>query len=184
MGRSKPMLPFGKVPVIEHLLSILKECPINDISIVTGFEHTAIEKHFINQSVNLVFNPKFENGEMINSIQTGLNSVSPETDAVLLVLADQPNLESSVVCKLVDAYQKGKGGVIVPSYQMRRGHPHLIARKYWEEILALKEGQNLRDFFKNTGDKIFYVIVSTPSVISDMDTPSDYRRELDRHFGS
>ena len=73
---------------------------------------------------------------------------------------------------------------MVPSYQMRRGHPILIARNNWEEILTLEKGQTLRDFFKRAADKIYYVIVSTPTVMSDMDTPADYHRELDRHSGS
>lgn len=181
MGLSKPMLPFGEVTVIEHLLSILKECLVDEILIVTGFEHTAIEKQLVNKSVNLVFNPNFNNGEMLDSIHAGLKSVSPETDAVLLVLADQPNLESSVVGMLVDAYRQGKGGVVVPSYQMRRGHPFLIARNHWKEILALEKGKNLRDFFKSVDDKIFYVTVLSSTVIIDMDTPDDYHRELDRY---
>lgn len=184
MGRSKPMLPFGEVTVIEHILSILRECPVDDIVVVTGYKHTAIETQLTQKSVNLVFNPKFGNGEMLDSIQAGLKSVSPETDAVLLVLADQPNLEPNVIGMLLDAYREEKGSVVVPSYQMRRGHPILIARNNWEEILTLEKGQTLRDFFKRAADKIYYVIVSTPTVMSDMDTPADYHRELDRHSGS
>jgi molybdenum cofactor cytidylyltransferase len=92
-------------------------------------------------------------------------------------LGDQPALESSVVDAVIAAYCAGLGNVVIPSFQMRRGHPILIDRTYWKTILEL-EGRTLRDFMRDIGTQIYHVPVSTSSILRDMDTPGEYQREL------
>jgi molybdenum cofactor cytidylyltransferase len=94
------------------------------------------------------------------------------------VLGDQPGLSVPVIEQVVDAFRQAQGSVIIPSYQMRRGHPILIGRNQWDAVLGLKEGQTLRDFIRRVSAEIYHVAVDAPSILRDMDTPDDYRREL------
>jgi len=64
----------------------------------------------------------------------------------------------------------------VPSFQMRRGHPWLVARPLWPEILALKPPESTRDFLAGHAHEIHYVNVDTPSILADLDTPEDYEK--------
>jgi molybdenum cofactor cytidylyltransferase len=59
---------------------------------------------------------------------------------------------------------------------MRRGHPWLIARSLWSEILDLKQPASPRDFLTRHADEIHYINVDTPSVLADLDTPEDYEK--------
>jgi molybdenum cofactor cytidylyltransferase len=182
MGQSKPLLPFGERAVIEHIVSVLQECPVEDILVVTGHQREAVERCLSAWRVRTQFNPRYATDEMLSSLQIGLRSVSREVDAALIVLGDQPALERWVVDKIIATYRNGQGDIVVPSHQMRRGHPFLMGRKHWKEILALGEGQTLRDFLLGVGEAIHHVEVTTPSVLQDMDTPADYRRELAEHL--
>ena len=179
MGQTKPLLPWGQQTIIEHILSVLRDCAIEEMLVVTGHEREAVERRLAEWLVRAVFNPHYATGEMLASIRVGLLSAAVEAEAALIVLGDQPALETSVIDKIVAAYRNGQRHIVAPSYQMRRGHPLLISRKYWRDILALGEGQTLRDFLRRNGEAIHYVEVTTPSVLQDMDTPDDYRRELE-----
>jgi molybdenum cofactor cytidylyltransferase len=59
---------------------------------------------------------------------------------------------------------------------MRRGHPVLIGRPQWQDVLGLREGETLRNFLRRKADQIDYVVVDDPGVIQDLDTPEDYER--------
>jgi molybdenum cofactor cytidylyltransferase len=72
------------------------------------------------------------------------------------------------------AYAEGRGDIIIPSYQMRRGHPMLIDRRYFTEILALGEGGTLRDVINAHADRIAYIPVEDDSILRDLDTPQEY----------
>jgi molybdenum cofactor cytidylyltransferase len=177
MGHLKPLLPYGNRCVIEQVASVLLDSPVDEVLIVTGFKNKAIEARLKNLPVTLVFNPNYASGEMLASLQTGLSAVNPDSDAILLALGDQPAIQKNIVEKVVDAHQKNRGSIIIPSYNKRRGHPLIIPRKYWKEILLLNQRHTLRDFLRSINN-IFHVEVYTSSILRDMDTMTDYHREL------
>jgi len=183
MGQSKPLLPFGEQTIIDQILSTLMKCSIDEVLVVTGYMREAVEEQLSGWAVRSVFNPEFDTGEMLSSVQVGLRSASIDAEAAMILLGDQPSLEETVVEMVLTDYRDGKGDIVIPSYQMRRGHPIIIGRAYWKDILDLGEGETLRDFFKGATEVIHHVEVSTPTVLRDMDTPADYRRELADHLG-
>ena len=115
---------------------------------------------------------------MLSSIQCGLAALNSDRHAALVVLGDQPQLETDVVRQLIEVYQMGSGRLVIPSFQMRRGHPIVMDRTYWPEILALDFDQSLRDVITPHADEICYVVVETDSVLRDIDTPQEYQRAL------
>ena len=69
---------------------------------------------------------------------------------------------------------KTNPSIVVPSHQMRRGHPWLVARELWDEILELRAPKSMRDFLNAHKDEIFYVECDSPRILQDLDTPADY----------
>jgi molybdenum cofactor cytidylyltransferase len=95
----------------------------------------------------------------------------------LVVLGDQPQIACEVVARLVQAFEKTRAKLIVPSYQQRRGHPWLVARSAWPAILALGPQETLRSFLNAYEAWIEYLLVESDTVLRDLDTPEDYSRE-------
>ena len=178
MGALKQLLPYGSHTVIEQIVSVLLQCSLDEVVVVTGHERQAIEAKLAAWPVRPVFNTNYREGEMLSSIQCGLDALDTECRAALLVLGDQPQLEIDVVRRLIDAYQAAVGRLIIPSFQMRRGHPIVIDRVYWPEILNLDSEKSLRDVTNPHAEEIHYVVVETDSVLRDIDTPEEYRQEL------
>jgi molybdenum cofactor cytidylyltransferase len=123
-----------------------------------------------------VFNPDFASGEMLSSLQAGIVALSERFEVTLLALGDQPQIEGGVVQAVLAAYHQKGARLVVPSYQMRRGHPMLLHRSLWAEIMALRSPQTLRDLLQAHADQIHYVVVDTSSVLQDVDTPADYQK--------
>jgi molybdenum cofactor cytidylyltransferase len=95
-------------------------------------------------------------------------------EATLIVLGDQPQVQEESVRGVVSRFIETGAGLVVPSYQMRRGHPWLVARPLWEEILQMKSPQSPRDFLNRHASEIEYVNVDNPSILADLDTLDDY----------
>lgn len=113
---------------------------------------------------------------MVVSLQVGLARLPDEIQAALVVLGDQPQLSVDVISLLLDAYNRSASALVVPSYQMRRGHPWLIDRSLWAEVRNLAPGDTLRSFLNSNVEKIFYINTDLEAVIQDLDTPDDYDR--------
>ena len=95
-------------------------------------------------------------------------------EGVLICLGDQPQVEERTVRTVVETFQKNKSSIVVPSYQMRRGHPWLIAKELWDEVLKMRAPETMRDFLNTHGNDIRYVEYDSPSILQDLDTPEDY----------
>ncbi len=174
MGRNKMFLPYGTSTVLETIATEVAACPsVADVVVVTGHERDRIAALLAAYPVRCVFNPAHARAEMLVSLQVGLRALAAEVQAALIVPGDYPRLRRDIIQRVIDAYQPG--ALVIPSYQMQRGHPTLIDRTWWGELLALPETATLRDFIRAHEDRIRYVVMETDSVLKDMDTPEEYQ---------
>ena len=174
MGRNKLFLPYAASTVIETIVATLVACEaIGDLVIVTGHEADRVAAHLAAYPVRCIFNPAYAQAEMLVSIQTGLRALPAATEAALIVLGDQPRLRRDLLQRVIDAAEPAT--LIIPSFEMKRGHPILIPRSLWPPILALPPAATLRDVIRANADHIRYVTFADDSVLRDIDTPEDYQ---------
>jgi len=177
MGMPKMLLPWGSDTIIEHVIGVLVQCGLSEIVVVTGGNNALVEARLRDKSVNTVFNPNFARGEMLSSVQVGLESLPLACTGALICLGDQPQIQPKVVQDLLNLAGAGGASLVAPSYQNRRGHPWLVNRGYWPEILALQPPLTLRDFLRAHTGQISYLTVDTASVLMDVDTPDEYAQQ-------
>jgi molybdenum cofactor cytidylyltransferase len=176
MGRPKMLLPWGNTTVLGQILQTLTHANISHILVVTGAARSDIEKISAAFEALVAHNPDYAHAEMLSSLQTGLHALRERTsaEAALIVLGDQPQVQEGSVRAVVRRFIETGASLIVPSYQMRRGHPWLVARPLWDEILQMKSPQSPRDFLNRHASEIEYVDVDSPSILADLDTYEDY----------
>ena len=127
MGSPKLLLPWGKEFVIEKIINTLKSSEVDPIVLVTGASHDLLSSHLEKQPVEMVINPDYADGNMVHSLQVGLRKLqSLGVDSALLALGDQPQIEAEVVHQVLEAARKYPSHLILPSFQMKRGHPWVI----------------------------------------------------------
>jgi molybdenum cofactor cytidylyltransferase len=178
MGALKQLLPFGERTVIEQVVSTLHDCSVDEIVVVLGHRHAEIARVLARWNVRTTFNPNYVEG-MLSSLQHGWKNVDRDTNAVMHVLGDQPQIESRVVQQLIARYQRGDARIVAPLYGGRRGHPILLDAQYRDEILALRDGATMRDVMRAHADRIRDVSVASDDILRDMDTWQEYKRELE-----
>ena len=175
MGQPKMLLPWGKMTVIEQVITTFLSAGLKDILIVTGGAEEEVLKGVTGYPVRQIRNPDYATGEMLSSLLCGVRTMSARTQATLIGLGDQPQIQEGSVRAICDVYRSSKSELIVPSFQMKRGHPWLVARPLWDEMLAIEPPETLRDFLNRHADAIQYVKLDTPTILADLDTPEDYQ---------
>lgn len=176
MGQPKMLLPWGRLTVIEHVITTFLNAGVEDIVLVTGGAREQVEKAIAQYPVRRIYNSGYAHGEMLSSLQRGVTAMSNQVQAALIGLGDQPQVQERSVRRVCEAYRESQSRLVVPSFQMRRGHPWLVARPLWEELLQIKPPESPRDFLNRHAGEIHYVEVDTPSILADLDTPEDYQK--------
>lgn len=179
MGSPKMLLPWGGITIVEHVISVFAKAGVNNIVVVTGGAREQVEaiirecqKKYPVQSV---FNADYMAGDMLSSMQCGLRYLSEkDSEAALIGLGDQPQVQERSVRLLCEAYSQTQSPLVVPSFHMRRGHPWLVARELWDEVIAMQSAQTPRDFLNAHAKDIHYVEMDTSTILADLDTPEEY----------
>src|SRR5574342_147037 len=114
MGQPKLLLPWGKVTILEQVISVFARAGVEDIVVITGGAQERIQEIILKCSeeypARSVFNQAFEKGEMLSSIQCGLRVLADAaTGAALIGLGDQPQVEERTVRSVHDTFLKMRG---------------------------------------------------------------------------
>jgi molybdenum cofactor cytidylyltransferase len=174
MGVQKLLLPWKGRTVIETVVDTLILSRITEIVVVTGRDAEQIASTLKSKPVQIIYNPDFANGNMVTSLCTGLKALQNKVDAILMVLADQPQIMKTTVKLLVDEWKINPDSLCIPSYQMHRGHPWVIPARLWDNLNSLDSHQTMRDFIRINEHEIRYIVVETATILADLDTPEDY----------
>ena len=178
MGQPKMLLPWtGDNTILEHVIMQLLLARVSQIHVVTG--HCAAETGRLARkfAVNAVHNPRHATGELLSSLKAGLASLPAHIGGALVLLGDQPRITPRVINQVLMAWAEGRGGIVAPVHAGRRGHPILFERRYWQDILELPDGAAPREVLRRHRPDLALVEVANDCVLSDVDTPADYRRE-------
>ena len=179
MGSLKQLLPFGHKTVIETVLDNFLQTDLYEIIVVLGHQAEQISIVLGESPVKKVTNERYKDG-MLSSIQYGINATNRNTEAYLIGLGDQPFVSASLIIPLLERFKECGKGIVIPSYNGKRGHPIVIHAKYRDEISHLDPNVGLRQLVYEHEDDLAYVDVPSDAVIRDMDFPEDYERELKR----
>jgi molybdenum cofactor cytidylyltransferase len=177
MGQPKLLLPFGEKTIIEIVVEKVVSSKVNNTLVVLGSEREKVEKKIKNFPIKVAFNPDYHSG-MLSSVQCGIKTLPEDTQAVVVVLGDQPSVSKDVIDKIVDAYLETGKGIVLPVYEKERGHPVIIDMKYKNEVENLSPDIGLRGTVYSHPEDILEVDVDTPNILQDIDDEADYKREL------
>ena len=176
-GAFKPLLKWGKRTVIGECVHQMRNSQLAEIFVVLGHRELEIRQSLAGSGVQYAINEDYRKG-MLSSIKTGLAMVSPNEDAVLIALVDQPMVTKEIINQLIEAFVKGDKGIALPTYQGKHGHPIIISSKYFDDMMQLDENsdEGLRAFINAHRNDCLEVPVDTPAVVEDIDHPEDYER--------
>jgi molybdenum cofactor cytidylyltransferase len=181
MGHPKLALPLGERTVLEHVIVALRQAGIADIVVVIA-PHAAALLPLAQAAGAEVCTLPEETPDMRATVEHGLKYIEERfhpdpDDDWLLVPADHPTLDATVVRQLRTARQTHPGkSIVVPSFEGRRGHPTLIGWRHVAAMRSFSPGQGLNAYLRRQQAEMLELTVSVATILDDLDTPADYER--------
>jgi molybdenum cofactor cytidylyltransferase len=178
MGSPKMLLPWDESTVLGTVIDRLLRSAVDQVVVVLG--HRADEVGMAvpdHPRVRTVVNPLYPAG-MLTSIQCGVRNLAGHD--LLIALGDQPLVSVEAMDAVLAAPD---GGLCVPSFAGRRGHPILVRVPLAEPLLALPAEAGLRGLFQQYPDQVRVVPVGCPGILIDVDTREEYRAHLPKAMG-
>ena len=175
MGQAKQLLALGESTVLAQTLAHVQAVAFHEVILVLGASAEAIRSQLSAQELQIVVNPAYQQG-IASSLHAGLSAVDPNSDAALIVLADQPFIRPRTLIQIVEEYRRSQAQIVVPTHQGQRGNPVLLDRSVFAEIMALEGDVGSRAIFAQHMNGIVNVEVEDKGILIDLDDPGDYER--------
>ena len=120
--------------LLPRVLERLAKAPVDEVVVVQGAYELDLPSYKLLQGIpaRLVECAEWTRGPGV-SLRCGLEALTDEVGAAVVVLADGPNLSFNAIERVLDVWRE-QGGVVAASYAGARGHPLVIGRKDWGAV--------------------------------------------------
>ena len=171
LGQPKQLVEFEGQTLIERITHT--SLSVSDkVSIVLGANIELIKPKLLTFSdrINIIENPDWQEG-MGTSIRVGMENLAQKSDAVIILLSDQPLISQVLLQNIMQTFANKKFPIVACDYGGQLGVPILFGKSFFPELLKLKGEQGAKSFLKNYPKEI--ATISFKEGLFDIDTPED-----------
>lgn len=175
LGRPKQLIEFQGKKLIQKAIDEAQKSKADTLVVVLGWNPDLIKSGFDSSQTSIVINESWEQG-MATSMQAGLRFLREKEhpDQVILMLVDQPYVESKLLDRLILEKERTGKGIVACSYSDTLGVPAIFDQKYFEELLKLKGSDGAKKVILRNKADVF--AIDFPLGAVDLDTEEDLRQ--------
>ena len=179
MHRQKLLLPYRDKTIVETVIDNAMCLVDKNIVVVVGANKEEIISQIGNRPVNYCVNKNFMDG-MLSSVICGFKALPKDADAAMIFLGDQPQIPKNAAQKVIEAWQRNEKGIVIPTFNGRRGHPVLFETNYRSKIEKLNPEEGLRSLSRKFKEDVLEVDCNISEILRDIDTPEEYNLEINK----
>ncbi len=196
-GQPKQLLDWKGQPFVRVIAKTALEAGLAPVVVITGANAEQVEASVKDLNVTVIRNEDWQSGQA-SSIREGikafvlpppsLRDTSPKSNgfggrplmggegvgAAIFLLADQPQVTTSILRALVEKHAEGLYPAVVPMVMDRRANPVLFDRVTFPDLLLLEGDVGGRAIFHK--HRVEYLPWHDGRLLLDVDTPEMYQR--------
>ncbi|HEX6035972.1 MAG TPA: selenium cofactor biosynthesis protein YqeC [Anaerolineales bacterium] len=200
-GQPKQLLDWKGEPFVRAVARTALQAGLSPVVVITGANAEKVESALRDVNVIVIKNEDWKSGQA-SSIKAGIKGLSsastmpgldrngtlartrttqraPRSATVggtIFLLADQPQLTSSVIRALVEKHAQGLYPIVAPMVLDQRANPVLFDRVTFRDLLTLEGDIGGRGIFHKY--RVEYLPWHDDRLLLDVDTPEMYQRLL------
>lgn len=175
LGRPKQLLTYTEKPLLQIAIDNAKEIEPDLVMVVLGSNMQLIESQINTDGTIIVENPNWENG-LASSIKSGLNAltkISSNIDAIILMVCDQPFVDSKILKALLHEQARTGHAIVGCKYDDTKGIPALFHKSVFPKLLCLEGDTGAKKLFEEYKEVASFVSFKDGGI--DIDTSEDYK---------
>ena len=172
-GGGKLLAPYEGGMLLDGALAAAFAAPVRAVTVVTGSDAVVVgaAAQAFDPRIRLVHAPDHAEG-MGASLRAAIAGLSADVGGAFVFLGDMPRVPHEVLMPLAQALFAGAPAA-APTFDGRRGHPVLLGRALFPDLLALTGDTGARAVLQRLGDRLALVEAPDDGVLFDVDAPGD-----------
>lgn len=172
MGRNKMLLALEGETLVRRAARRALAAGLSPVVVVVGHEQEQVRAELAGLACEAVVNPDFT-GPTSGSLHKGLERLSADVDAAVVMLADMVLVTEQMLGALVAAGRGSAAPLVVSRYGDITAPPLLFRRALFPELLAWTgEGCGKTVVRAHLAEAV--LLDWSPALLADVDTPEDF----------
>jgi molybdenum cofactor cytidylyltransferase len=170
-GSTKQIVLVDGKPLAQHAIDALTEADVDEIIVVTGHDAVAVASALtLPRGARIVWNKAYRDGQA-SSLAAALHSLDDDSEAAVILMADQPGVMAEVIRSLVSRFRATRKQVVRATYIDGPG-PSLLSREIYAEAGHLHGDVGARVLIASHPEWVEDVAIEDTAP-RDIDLPSD-----------
>jgi molybdenum cofactor cytidylyltransferase len=175
-GEPKQLLPFAGTTLLGWVVSqALRADELDETIVVLGRSADEIRARVDFGNARVVENPVFTEG-CASSYRAGIAALAHESDAIMIILGDQPGITPAIINRLADEWRATDAPIALCVYdEGRKGHPMIFARSLFDQLEVLHGDKAAWKLVDANASSVLEVYLPLPFP-EDINTREDFER--------
>ncbi len=172
LGTAKQALNYQGQTLLQRAVQTALDSDAEAVAVVLGANAEILQNTIADQPVHVFLNPDWEEG-MASSIRCGINELqkaAPHLTSAILMLCDQPYIDTSLVNQLIQKASANK--IVASAYNGTVGAPALFDCSFFPALLSLSGHEGAKRILLDHTDAV--ISIPFPLGAIDIDTIADY----------
>lgn len=177
MKKNKLLLEINGVILLENSILSAINSQANEVVLVHGANEKGNQKVVEEFDLITTLNPTWETG-IGSSIKCGINKLmenSPNLDAIIISVCDQPFLTNEIFDGLINTYIRSGKKIITSAYSKSNGVPVLYDKSLFAELLKISDKQGAKKYVIEKASEDIIATFPFPKGEVDIDTLEDLK---------
>lgn len=174
-GEPKQLLPFAGTTLLGWVVSQAQQAAgLDEVVVVLGRSADEIMERVDFGGAKVVKNRVFIEG-CASSYRAGIAALDPHSDAMMIILGDQPGITPAIIDSLADEWRRTDAPIALCSYEGRKGHPMIFARSLYDQLAVLHGDKAAWKLVDANAAAVHEMRLAIPFP-EDINTPADFER--------
>lgn len=169
MGKDKLLLEIDGMKMVERVIRACVNSSLDRTILV--YRKEEVKRIGEKYRIETIYNPNAHLGQS-ESMKLGIRKAL-YSRAYMFLVGDQPFINSMLIDRLIEEFEKQEHSIIVPSYNGRNGTPTIFSSKHRDELLRVEGDKGGRDVLKANIDSVKWVYIEDERLGMDMDSFED-----------
>ena len=188
-GSLKQLAPINNKPMLQHCIDSANSALPGAVYTLLGYQSELIKPNIT--ATKIIEHPQWARG-IGSSISMGVNYLSGDFDAILIMLGDQPMIKSPYLTKLIDLFNRDQDQIqkhqiqkhqtqkhqqtVCSRYQDNLGVPAIFSRRHFSDLMQLDGDQGAKQLLINLSPAP--KTLTLKGLFKDVDYPQDLNSVL------
>lgn len=171
LGKPKQLLEWRDRTLLEHAIQNARPLLNERIIVVLGAHAQAIQSAVQPSGIHMIVNPNWQEG-IASSIRTGIGALPASASAALILLCDQPLINTGHLQSLLIRWQNEPTCIVASHYFDSVGVPALFPAHFFGPLLELEGDRGAKHLLQKFSSGLRKIPL--PEAELDIDSASDF----------